>query len=299
MTERGGRPCVPDYGLDAPKVVRNLLVLGSLGLGLWLSVALRLWSGVLRTPPLAGVSLVFPLSRMGLWVGSGLLAMGFWMIWSSRVGKVRGRERLLDRIPWTGKERVLDVGCGRGLMLVGAAKRLTAGKATGVDIWQAEDLSGNRPEATLENARCEDVGDRVDVRTADMRELPFPDASFEVVVSSAAIHNLYKAGDRQKAIREIARVLRARRTRLDRRHSPRRRIRGRVHTRRMFDDSTRLARGGPGSDRRDDGLAPAGHAPRAQGRLKQRRRRRHHGEAGDRSLRLRRPELLLLRRAAC
>ncbi len=207
MTERGGRPCVPDYGLDAPKVVRNLLVLGSLGLGLWLSVALRLWSGVLRTPPLAGVSLVFPLSRMGLWVGSGLLAMGFWMMWSSRVGKVRGRERLLDRIPWTGKERVLDVGCGRGLMLVGAAKRLTAGKATGVDIWQAEDLSGNRPEATLENARCEGVSDRVEVRTADMRELPFPDASFEVVVSSAAIHNLYKAGDRQKAIREIARVL--------------------------------------------------------------------------------------------
>ena len=207
MTERGGRPGVPDYGLDAPKVVRNLLVLGGLGVGLRLSGALHLWPAVLRTPPVFGVSLVFPLSRMGLWAGMGFTAMGLWMVWSSRVGKVRGRDRLLDRIPWTGEERVLDVGCGRGLMLVGAARRLTTGKAVGVDIWQAEVLSGNRPEATLENARCEGVADRVEVRTADMRELPFPDASFGVVVSSAAIHNLYEAADREKAIREVARVL--------------------------------------------------------------------------------------------
>lgn len=207
MSRRSGAPCAADYGLDAPKVVRNLLVLGGLGLGLWLAGALRLWSGVVRTPPVAGVTLVLPLTRIGLWAGIGLTAMGLWMIWSSRVGKVRGRERLLDRIPWTGEERVLDVGCGRGLMLVGAARRLRTGKAVGVDIWQAEDLSGNRPEATLENARCENVADRVEVRTADMRELPFPDASFDVVVSSAAIHNLYAAADREKAIREIVRVL--------------------------------------------------------------------------------------------
>jgi cyclopropane fatty-acyl-phospholipid synthase-like methyltransferase len=44
-----------------------------------------------------------------------------------------------------GDETVLDVGYGRGLHLIGAAKRLTTGKAPGVDIWQAEDLSGNLP----------------------------------------------------------------------------------------------------------------------------------------------------------
>jgi SAM-dependent methyltransferase len=187
--------------------VRNLLVLGSIGLALWLAGALHVWSGVVRTPPVAGIGLVFPLTRIGLWAGLGMTAMGLWMVWSSRVGKVRGRERLLDRIPWTGEERVLDVGCGRGLMLVGAARRLRGGRAVGVDIWQAEDLSGNRPEATLENARCEGVADRVAVRTADMRELPFPDGAFDVAVSSAAIHNLYAADDREKAIREIARVL--------------------------------------------------------------------------------------------
>jgi cyclopropane fatty-acyl-phospholipid synthase-like methyltransferase len=72
---------------------------------------------------------------------------------------------------------VLDVGCGRGLLLIGAAKRLTTGKAVGVDIWQTEDLSGNRPEATLENARLERVAERVGVKDGDARRLPFADGT--------------------------------------------------------------------------------------------------------------------------
>jgi ubiquinone/menaquinone biosynthesis C-methylase UbiE len=129
------------------------------------------------------------------------------MVWSSKAGKIGDRERLLDLLQWTGNERVLDLGCGRGLMLIGAARRLTTGKASGVDIWQAEDLSGNKPEATLENARREGVGDRVSIETADMRKLPFPDGTFDVVVSRAAVHNIYSAGGRAEAISEVARVL--------------------------------------------------------------------------------------------
>lgn len=109
-------------------------------------------------------------------------------------------ERLLSKISWRGDEQVLDAGCGSGLLLIGAAKRLTTGKATGL-------LSGNKPEATMENARREGVGDRVEVKTGDMRKMPFPDASFDVIVSRAAIHNLHSAEDRAAAVREIARVL--------------------------------------------------------------------------------------------
>jgi SAM-dependent methyltransferase len=197
-----------DYGLDAPGVVRNLLVCGVIGLLLWASRAFGLWPAVLAIGPLAGVTLNFPLADMGLWAGGSCLAMGLWMLWSSKVGKARRRERLLDQLTWTGSENVLDVGCGRGNMLVGAAKRLTrGGKATGVDIWQAEDLSGNTPDAALENARREGVADRVAVKTADMRQLPFPDGAIDVVVSCAAIHNIYAGDERAKALREIARVL--------------------------------------------------------------------------------------------
>ena len=45
------------------------------------------------------------------------------------------------------------------------------------------------------------------ILTADMRQIPFPDGRFDVIVSNGAIHNLYKASERAAAVREIARVL--------------------------------------------------------------------------------------------
>lgn len=189
----------PDYGIDAPGVVRNLFLAGTAGLLLWASRVAGLWSGEIW---------IFQVGPAGLGVAVGGLGMGTYMFWSSRVGKRKERDQLLDCVPWRGDETVLDVGCGRGLLLLGAAKRLAkGGKAFGIDLWQTQDLSGNRPEATLENARLEGVAERVEVKTADMRSIPFPDATFDVVVSKEAIHNVYDAAERATALREIARVL--------------------------------------------------------------------------------------------
>ncbi len=188
-----------DYGIDAPYVIRNLLIAGGVALIIFLLITTGLWSG--RIGPVGFAAIGF------LWMTIGFIVSGFGMWWSSKFGKVHQRERLLSKISWRGDEQVLDVGCGRGLLLIGAAKRLTTGKATGIDIWQTEDLSGNKPQATLENARRENVAERIEIETGDMRKLPFPNASFDVVLSRAAIHNLYSADDRAAAIREIARVL--------------------------------------------------------------------------------------------
>ena len=192
----------PDYGIDAPPVIRNLMVAGLAALGLAGVIRARLWDGQFRVGPvqvdLAGAP----------WV-TGVVCLGLagYMVWSSRWGKLAAREGLLDGLGMRGDERVLDVGCGRGLLLVGAARRLTTGSAVGVDLWNSEDLSDNSAEATLENARREGVAARVRVETADMRQLPFPDASLDLVVSRAAIHNVYEATERAKALQEIARVL--------------------------------------------------------------------------------------------
>lgn len=186
-----------DYGVDAPGVIRNLVLAGVAGLAVWASVWLHLWSG----------EIILNVAGTGFGVGIACIAMSLWMLWDSKIGKVRSRERLLDRITWTGSEQVLDVGCGRGLMLIGAARRLQSGMATGIDVWQSEDLSGNHADAVLENVRRSGLSQNVRVETADMRRLPFAAGSFDVIVSRAAIHNLYQPGERAQALSEIVRVL--------------------------------------------------------------------------------------------
>jgi len=78
---------------------------------------------------------------------------------------------------------------------------------TGIDLWSTQDQSGNARSVTIQNASLESVADRVDVRTGDMRALPFPDESFDVVVSSLAIHNIRSHEARAQAIAEAWRVL--------------------------------------------------------------------------------------------
>lgn len=59
----------------------------------------------------------------------------------------------------------------------------------------------------MNNARAEGVDDRVECVDGDARALPFDDATFDVVVSCQAIHNIYDEEGRRKAITEIDRVL--------------------------------------------------------------------------------------------
>jgi SAM-dependent methyltransferase len=182
-----------DYGLDAPGVVRTFALLGGASAAL-----AALFAGLgLSDLAISGViCAVMFLATVGL----------MWR--SSRRGKLVERDRLLDGLALRGDETLLDVGCGRGLLLVGAARRLPDGLAVGVDVWSARDQAGNSREATLRAAQAEGVGDRVEVVDGDMRALPFDDASFDCVISSIAIHNLAEEADRETACREIVRVLR-------------------------------------------------------------------------------------------
>ena len=178
-----------NYGIDAPTVLRNLSI-GSAA-GVIGGLLLLHYVGQIGRPFLS----------MGLGAGLGALLL----LWSSLVGKFRARDRLLNAVPWRGDEQVLDVGCGHGLMLIGAAKRLSSGRAIGIDIWQDVDQANNSVAATRRNAELEGV--IVDVRDGDARQIPFGSATFDIVVSSLALHNIYNAKEREQALSEIARVL--------------------------------------------------------------------------------------------
>ena len=70
-----------------------------------------------------------------------------------------------------------------------------------------QDQAGNDPAATLANAQGEGVAERVELRDGDARQLPFDDQTFDIVVSSLALHNLPEAAGRAAAVGEIVRVL--------------------------------------------------------------------------------------------
>ncbi len=191
----------PDYGLDAPLVVKRMFSRGA-----WtLAVALAVFFINHNEYPGPSWNL---LTALGL-IGIVFLAVGGIMVWSSRVAKPSLRDRLIDSLELKGDEKVLDVGCGRGLMLIGAAKRLKTGKATGIDIWSKQDLSGNSADAAKANAKLEGVPDRVRIENGDARKLVYPDNSYDVVMSTLAIHNISDSDERDQAIRQTWRVLKA------------------------------------------------------------------------------------------
>ena len=97
-----------------------------------------------------------------------------------------------------GRRRCLDLGCGEGQMTVEIA-RITNLEVTGLDI---------EPEVLQFAARyAEECGltDRVHWVCADVHALPFPDESFDLVVSRGSMP-FWR--DQAKAMREVLRVLR-------------------------------------------------------------------------------------------
>src|SRR4029453_6551329 len=112
------------------------------------------------------------------------LGNAFSFYYTTRRGKFVVWESILDGLRLRGDERVLDMGCGRGAVLIAVAKRLTSGRATGIDLWSMKDQSGNASDVTKRNAVLEGVVERVAIETGDMRSLPFADGSFDVVLSS-------------------------------------------------------------------------------------------------------------------
>ncbi len=184
------------YGIDAPVVIRNLILIGAI----CLAVSLILLS--LFTNPILII-----LGNMTFWPGIFLIIEGCLMILYGKWGKFRHRERILSLYPWQGDEMVLDVGTGLGLLMIGAAKRLTNGKSYGIDIFNTYDLSGNSLKQLKTNIELEHVEEKVIIKEENIKETHFEDDFFDVIVSNLCLHNIYEKEGRSEACKEIFRIL--------------------------------------------------------------------------------------------
>jgi arsenite methyltransferase len=181
-----------EYGFDAPYALA-IFALAAVGFGIGAAIS---WSqGETRAGVVTTFYFVYFLASAGSF------------LYTTRRGKFLEWERVLDGLHLRGDEVVLDMGCGRGAVLTAVGRRLTTGRVTGIDIWNSLDQSGNAREVTLRNAALEGVADRVQIDTGDMRTLPYPDGTFDVVVSSLAIHNIRGNAERERAVAEGLRVL--------------------------------------------------------------------------------------------
>jgi ubiquinone/menaquinone biosynthesis C-methylase UbiE len=111
----------------------------------------------------------------------------------------RFREKLLSLASLRRGELVLDVGCGTGSLAILAREQVGPGSAVrGIDA---------SPEMIARaRAKARRAGVEVEFRQAPAQALPFPDAQFDVVLSTLMFHHLPRSARAQLAS-EVCRVL--------------------------------------------------------------------------------------------
>jgi ubiquinone/menaquinone biosynthesis C-methylase UbiE len=165
------------------------------------------------------------LCRLGGVLAFGFLAAG-WMLYERRPReRVAGHEGIDDpeiaagfnwvaRMPqmyllrWYVARRAValreqgkaaDLGCGPGLLVAELARQAPELHVTGVD------LADEMLELAEQTARDAGLGERASFKKGDVRRLPFPDGSLDLVVSTLSLHHW---SDPVAALDEVARVLR-------------------------------------------------------------------------------------------
>ncbi|MCL5059079.1 MAG: methyltransferase domain-containing protein [Candidatus Thermoplasmatota archaeon] len=127
-------------------------------------------------------------------------AAPFYDLYCPAVGLGRGfRIQTLNHAAIRPGERILDVGCGTGVltrMALDAAG--PGGSAVGIDPASKMIRVARETAARL--------GNRAEFKVAAIEGLPFPDAGFDVVLSSLMLHHLPPATKRQ-GLAEVYRVL--------------------------------------------------------------------------------------------
>ena len=138
----------------------------------------------------------------------GLVLSGGWrydlMEWYHDTFSFRGqlrelRQRTATMARLQPGDAVLDVGCGTGTLALEVARRVgSAGRVAGIDPG-TEQIARARAKATRRHLPIE-------FQVGVIEQLPYPDTTFDVVLSTLMIHHV-PAPIKRQGLAEIARVL--------------------------------------------------------------------------------------------
>ena len=115
------------------------------------------------------------------------------------LGLERTRRALLEQAGLAPGNRVLEIGCGTGTLMILAKKLHPDVEVVGID---PDPKALARAEAKAKRA-----GASIQLDRGFAGSLPYPNAGFDRVLSSMMFHHL-DAGEKGKMLREVARVLR-------------------------------------------------------------------------------------------
>lgn len=122
------------------------------------------------------------------------------LVWLVSLGRERTyREKTLDLAGLKAGESVLDIGCGTGTLAIAAKRRVgPAGRVYGIDA---------SPEMIARACKkAKKAGVEVTLENAAVEQMPFPDGTFDAVLSTVMLHHLGRKARRQCAS-EVRRVL--------------------------------------------------------------------------------------------
>lgn len=112
---------------------------------------------------------------------------------------------VVSHIDWNGEGKALDIGCGSGALAIKLAKKYGKAAITGIDFWGSG--WGYCQKQCKENASLECVAGRTDFQQASASRLPFPDNTFDLVVSNLTFHEVEDTKNKLDLIKEALRVV--------------------------------------------------------------------------------------------
>lgn len=158
----------------------------------------------------------FPLSlliKIILWVGAGIWFLPFcfmmYLYWYFSLNNKEIQYKIWDlviqKLPWDGLGKALDVGTGAGALAIKLAKKFPNSKVYGIDHW-GKGWNYTKQQCE-ENAKYEGVANQVIFQRASASKLPFKDNEFDAIVTNFVYHEVRDIRDKRKLIKESLRVL--------------------------------------------------------------------------------------------